>query len=174
MATASTSTSLSDHSVSKSLSKLRPLELSNDETCFLDGDLVVEFYIAIFTHLQTLSPYDKNIREFLIVEAQNRMTRRNEAGKEEDDGDDDSGESDSSEEQQILVVYGPFMTSRKISGRNLNSVCSFLISGYEESNSYDRRIQRSITAFQILKMPYIKPNKQPKITESLFTSNSTT
>ena len=89
------------------------MELSNNETCFLDGDLIVEFYIAIFTHLQTLSPYDKNIREFLIiVEAQNRMTRRNEAGEEEDD-DDDSGESDSSEEQQILVVYGPFMISKK-------------------------------------------------------------
>ena len=105
MATASTSTSLSDHSVSKSLSKLRPLELSNNETCFLDGDLIVEFYIAIFTRLQTLSPYDKNIREFLTtVEAQNRMTRRNEA---------DGEESDSSEEQQIPVVYGPLMISKK-------------------------------------------------------------
>ena len=105
MATASTSTSLSDHSVSKSLPKLRPLELSNNETFYLEGDLIVEFYSTIFTRLQTLSPYDKNIREFLtIVEAQNRMTRRNEADEEE---------SDSSEEQQIPVVYGPLMISKK-------------------------------------------------------------
>ena len=96
MATALTSTSLSDHSVLKSLSKL-----SNGETSFSAGDLIIEFYDCISTRLQTLSLDDTNIREFL-----------NEADEEEDDDDDDSGESDSGDEQQI-AVYGPFVISKK-------------------------------------------------------------
>ena len=104
MATASTSTSLSDHSVLKSLSKR-----SNNETCFSDGDLTTEIYDCVSTHLQTLS-----FHEFLTIgRAQNRMSRRNEADEEEDDDDDDSGESDSSEEQQIPVVFGPPTISKK-------------------------------------------------------------
>ena len=109
MATALTSTSLSDLSVLKSSSKL-----SDNETCFSDGDLITEFYNCISTHLQTLSLYDKNIHEFLTNgEAQNRMSRRNEADEEEYDDDDDSGESDSSEEQEMADVFGPSMISKK-------------------------------------------------------------
>ena len=128
MATASTSTLLSDHSIPESLPKLRPLELSNEETCFSDGELTNEFDNCVSTHLQTLAAKDKKIREFLpIWEAQNRIkskmetflkekaakVRRNEADKEEDDDNDDSEESDSGDEQPIPVVFGPFLISKK-------------------------------------------------------------
>ena len=128
MATASTSTLLSDHSILESLPKLRPLELSNEETCFSDGEFTNEFDSCVSTHLQTLAAKDKKIREFLpIWEAQNRIkskmetflkekaakVRRNEADKEEDDDNDDSEESDSGDEQPIPVVFGPFLISKK-------------------------------------------------------------
>ena len=128
MATASTSTSLFDHSILESLPKLQPLELSNNETCFSDVDLTTEFDSCVSTHLQTLAAQDEKIRKFLpFIEAQNRIksametflkdeaakVRRNEAYKEEDDDDDDSEESDSGDEQQIPVVFGPFMISKK-------------------------------------------------------------
>ena len=128
MATASTSTFLSDHSILESLPKLRPLELSNEETCFSDGEFTNEFDSCVSTHLQTLAAKDKKIREFLpIWEAQNRIkskmetflkdkaakVRRNEADKEEDDDNDDSEESDSGDEQPIPVVFGPFLISKK-------------------------------------------------------------
>ena len=74
MATASTSTSLFDHSILESSPKLQPLELRNNETCFSDGDLTTEFDSCISTHLQTLATKDKKIREFILVlEAQNRI-----------------------------------------------------------------------------------------------------
>ena len=128
MATASTSTLLTDHSILESLPKLRPLELSNEETCFSDGEFTNEFDSCVSTHLQTLAAKDKKIREFLpIWEAQNRIkskmetflkdkaakVRRNEADKEEDDDNDDSEESDSGDEQPIPVVFGPFLISKK-------------------------------------------------------------
>ena len=114
MATALTSTSLSDHSVEKSLSKL-----SNGETSFSAGDFITEFNNFISTRLQTLSLDDKNIRGFLTIEElQSRMSRRNEADEKEDDDDDDSGENDSGDEQQI-VVYGPFVTRRRISKKDI-------------------------------------------------------
>ena len=128
MTTASTSTLLSDNSILESPQKLRPLELSNNETSFSDDDLTNEFDSCVSTHLQTLAAQDKKIREFLpFIEAQNRIksametflkdeaakVRRNEADKEEDDDDDDSEESDSGDEQQIPVVFGPFMISKK-------------------------------------------------------------
>ena len=128
MATTSTSTLLSDHSILESLPKLRPLELSNEETCFSDGEFTNEFDSCVSTHLQTLAAKDKKIREFLpIWEAQNRIkskmetflkdkaakVRRNEADKEEDDDNDDSEESDSGDEQPIPVVFGPFLISKK-------------------------------------------------------------
>ena len=97
MATASTFTSPSDLSVLKSSSKL-----SDNETCFSDGDLTTEIYDYVPTHPQTSS-----FHEFLTSgRAQNRMSRRNEADEEEEDDDDDSGESDSSEEEQIPVDFG--------------------------------------------------------------------
>ena len=128
MATTSTSTLLSDHSILESLPKLRPLGLSNEETCFSDGEFTNEFDSCVSTHLQTLAAKDKKIREFLpIWEAQNRIkskmetflkdkaakVRRNEADKEEDDDNDDSEESDSGDEQPIPVVFGPFLISKK-------------------------------------------------------------
>ena len=128
MATSSTSTFLSDHSILESLPKLRPLELSNEETCFSDGEFTNEFNSCVSTHLQTLAAKDKKISEFLpIWEAQNRIkskmetflkdkaakVRRNEADKDEDDDNDDSEESDSGDEQPIPVVFGPFLISKK-------------------------------------------------------------
>ena len=128
MATSSTSTFLSDHSILESLPKLRPLELSNEETCFSDGEFTNEFNSCVSTHLQTLAAKDKKISEFLLIwEAQNRIkskmetflkdkaakVRRNEADKDEDDDNDDSEESDSGDEQPIPVVFGPFLISKK-------------------------------------------------------------
>ena len=128
MATSSTSTFLSDHSILESLPKLRPLELSNEETCFSDGEFTNEFNSCVSTHLQTLAAKDKKISEFLpIWEAQNRIkstmetflkdkaakVRRNEADKDEDDDNDDSEESNSGDEQPIPVVFGPFLISKK-------------------------------------------------------------
>ena len=117
MATASTSTSLSDRSIFESSPKLPPLELSN-----------TEFDSCASTQLQTLATKDKKIREFLpFWEAEIRIkskmetflkdeaakVRRNEADEEEDDDDDDSEESDSGDEQQIPVVFDPLMILKK-------------------------------------------------------------
>ncbi|XP_022797516.1 uncharacterized protein LOC111335786 [Stylophora pistillata] len=129
MATALTSTSLPSNSILELLPKLRPLDLSDNETCFSDGELTSEFDDCVSAHLETLAAKDKTIRDFLpIWEAQSRVKaamgtflkeeaakmQRTEADKEEDDQDnDDSGERDSEEEQQLPIVFGPFMISKK-------------------------------------------------------------
>ena len=65
MATALTSTSLPSNSILELLPKLRPLDLSDNETCFSDGELTSEFDDCVSAHLETLAAKDKTTRDFL-------------------------------------------------------------------------------------------------------------
>ena len=132
MASGSISTSLPNNPVLELLPKLRPLELSNYETCFSDGNLAAEYDNCVSTHLQSLATKDKKLREFLpIFEAQKRvksamgtfLKEESERVRRSED-EDDSEESDSDEEIP-MPIFVPLVLQTKAIMTNLE-VRSFI------------------------------------------------